>query len=408
MAVYTYTKQIPIGEEYDVIVAGAGPSGVAAAIASARTGAKTLLLERSGAPGGMWTGGLVNPLFDGENKTGIMREILTELKEQNAFGGFWNITYNFETLKGILDEKLAVSGVTVLYDTTLTDVRKEGNRVTGIVAQEKGGEVLYPCKVAVDCTGDAYLTYLSGGAYDVGGKNGECQSMTLMFYVGGVTFMQQGANDLSKMIDEAVEKYGLNYRLPFRQPYVIRIPNTDTAVVQLTHMYGVNPLSTREISQAYAEGRKQAREVFHVMKTYIPEFKDMELLLTAPMLGIRESRRIVGEYTLTVEDLVEGRKPKDSLCICTFNIDVHQANSVEQKNRGVQPYGIPYRSLIPKGLEGLLVAGKTISGSHEAMASYRVTGNCVAMGEGAGKAAALAALTCRSVRDVDINEIIPR
>ena len=402
-------KELQIGEVFDVIVVGAGPSGVAAATASARSGAKTLLVEKNGFPGGMWTAGLVNPLFDGENKKGIMKEILDKLREKHAWGGFWNISFQYETMKGILDDMLTDSGVTTLYETTVSDVLTENGVITGVVTENRQGSVLYQAARFVDCTGDADIACRAGVKCFLGDdENHACQSMTVMFTIGNVTYLQERADELRILIETAVEKYGLSYRLPFDKPYVILIPETNTAVVQLTHVYNVDPLDPFATSRAATEGRRQAREVFAVMKNYIPEFKDAVLLSTAPMLGVRESRRIDGEYCISTEDCINGVHPEDTIAECTFNIDIHASNSDKQVNIHTQPYGIPYRALIPKGVKNLLVAGKAISGSHEAMASYRVTGNCVAMGEAAGRAAVLSKMQNIDVRAVKITDILPK
>ena len=395
-----------VKDGYDVIVAGGGPSGSAAAIAAARAGAKTLLIEKNICLGGMWTAGLVNPLFDHSNKVGIMQEIYTRLVENNAWGGFWGISFQYERMKWLLDEMTTAAGVTVLFDTVVTGVKTDNDAVVGLFTHSKEGLCYYPAKIVIDCTGDADVTALSGAEIKIGReKDGGCQAATLMFLIGNVRFVQKDAKELCKLITEAVETHGLDYKIPFNHPFVINVPGTDTAVVQLTHMRGYNTLSGTDFSAAVTEGRRQAMQTFEIMKNYVPQFKDITLLQTAAMLGVRESRRIVGEYTLQLEDLVQGKKFSDSICICAFGIDIHEPDSDVQTNLHSQPYGIPYRCLIPKGVKNLLVAGRTISGTHEAMASYRVTGDCVAMGEAAGCAAYEAIAQNKDVREVSINEI---
>lgn len=407
MGKITFAKEYDIAEAFDVIVCGAGPSGVAAAVKSARKGAKTLLIEKTYCAGGMWTGGLVTPLFDGANKDGIMKEIIDNLRERKAYGGFWDKSFQFETLKTLLDELLTESGVTVLFDTLVTGVRTESGKILGVFAENRGGSYYYPAKVFIDCTGDAIIAYQAGVKCFIGDdKTQSVQSATLMFTIGHVNYLQQTSKDLSDLIEKAIADNDLPYQLPFDKPYVIQIPNTDMAVVQLTHIYGIDPMDGFCTSLAVIEGRRQANEVFRVMKDYIPEFKDIVLLETAPFLGIRESRRIDGEYCITVNDCINGTRPEDTVAVCTFNMDIHESSSDKQTNIRTKAYGIPYRAMLPKGIQNLLVAGKTISGSHEAMASYRVTGNCVAMGEAAGSAAAESVIRSISLRELTIEEIM--
>jgi len=397
MKYITETLRTPVGEAFDVVVAGAGPAGCCAAIAAARAGAKTLLVEQAECFGGMWTTGLVNPVFDYANKSGILIEILDRLKGRCGFGGFIRSCYQIEDMKQLLDELLTESGAALLTGTTVSAVLKDGNTVTGLVVENKGGRIAYPAKAIIDCTGDGDVCARAGAATAMGGEDElDIQAMTLMFLLDRIRFDQQGWYDLCQLIEQAAEKNGSDYKLPYRRPYIIQAPGNEQAVVQLTHMRNKNPLDGFDHTAAMIEGRKQAHDVYLFMKENIPQFKDISLGQTAAMLGVRESRRLVGEYVLPIEDCLAGKIPADSVTVATFNVDIHNNKNQEQSHFDVMPYGIPYRCLVPKEVDGLLAAGRCISGTHESEASYRVTGNCAAMGQAAGAAAALSAkLGCR-------------
>lgn len=403
----TETNEIPILGEYDVIVAGGGPAGVGAAYAAGKAGAKTLLVEQMNFLGGMWTGGLVNPLFDYKNKNGLLKGIVEELKAQNYWGGFWDICFAYEPMKSLLDRRMREAGVKVLCGTgVVKPVVSDGN-VTGIITENKSGRNAFLGKVVIDCTGDADVACRAGVKCQIGRpEDGAVQGMTLMFMIGNVDYFQHKGTDLFRLVEKAKEEHGVEFTLPHARPYIIRIPNSRTAVVQLTHVRGYNPVDAFDLTEVNRLGREQAAAVVDFMKKYIPELRDIELLQTAPLLGVRESRRIEGEYTLTEEDLTEGRRFPDGIAEVTFNIDIHSPDNSSQKCAAVQPYLIPYRCLIPKGIGGLLVAGRCISGTHVAMSSYRVTGNCIAMGEAAGYAAYEAVKQQKDVRAVAVEEIL--
>ena len=358
-------------QNYDVIVVGAGPAGIGAAIGAARAGADTLLVEQYGFAGGMWTAGLVNPVFDHANKSGVLADIICRLQEEGAWGGFIDSCFQYEPMKWILDEMLAESGVTPLYHTVFSEPLLDGNRVTGVYVENKDGRTLYRAKWVIDCTGDADVAFRAGVPCVAGRpEDGKCQAMTLMFLLGNIEFMQGDCNELYALLREALEKNPCGYTIPFTRPYIIQIPGARQAVVQLTHIRGKNVLSAEELTQAEIEGRRQVRDTVRLMRKH-PVFKDVELL-----------------YSLTAEDCAAGRQFEDGVTVATFGIDIHNPDNDDQTCLPTRPYAIPMRCMIPVNREGLLVSGRCISGDFAAQASYRVTGNCIAMGEAAGKYAA--------------------
>lgn len=381
--------ETPVKGTYDVIVVGGGPAGCAAAISASRAGASTLLVERFNCLGGMWTSGFVNPLFDQENKDGLMREIVDELKARGQWGGFRNISFHYEYMKSILEHKCLEAGVTLLYDTRFVRSLKEASTVCGIVCENIGGRCAYRGKIVIDCTGDANVAADAGVNFQMGrAEDGMCQAMTLMFLVGNIPSQYLNAEGLNlfEKLDRVYRKLGKP--IPFQAPVLIPVPNSRFGVVQFTHMYGYDALQAEELTLAAIEGREQMLEAMEGLRRFDDEFAELEIIESAPLLGVRESRRIEGEYTLMLDDVMKGAQFPDAVTSVTFNIDIHHPGDSAQSCIDVSEYQIPFRCLVPKGIDGLLVAGRCISGTHEAAASYRVTGNCCPMGEAAGRAAA--------------------
>lgn len=396
MKILTETLSTPVAGTYDVIVVGAGPAGVGAALGAARQGAKTLLIDRFNCLGGAWTMGYMNPLFDAENKEGIVRELIRELDARGAWGGFRQMSFHYEYMKRILDEKMEEAGVEVLLSTVFSRTLTEGKTVTGVVAENIDGRRAYLARTVIDCTGDGLVAASAGCPFAIGDDEGRiegCQAMTLMFLVGNVPEKYATAFDglmLGPLLDRLYQQAG--GVSPFRYPYLIPVPNTHFAVVQFTHMYAYDPTSARDVAAANAEGRRQMLEAYELLRDGCAEFRDLDLISSAPVLGIRESRRIIGEYVITERDLYGGQGDvPDPACTVAFNVDIHNREGNAQVLHEVVPYRIPLRAMIPRGYRGIMVAGRCISGTHEAMASYRVTADCCQMGESAGIFAARAA-----------------
>jgi len=404
-------RETPIIAEVDVLVVGGGPAGVGAALAAARNGAKTMLIERWGFLGGMWTAGLVNPLFDYKNKGGIIAELVSRLKARGAWKShrFLN-TFDPETMKFILDQMMEESGVTVLFYTLAVDVIVKDNQIKGVIIENKSGRQAILAKIVIDCTGDGDIAAKAGAPYEKGRReDGLMQPMTLMFRLSNVTFHQEKWDQLYELMKEAVKR-GVKY--PWRTPsaWIIHLPNKGDAVVQLTHIFKVDGTDAWDLTKAVIEGRKIVMDTVKLFKN-IPELESVALIDSAVSIGIRETRRIIGEYVLTLEDMIKGRKFDDGVLTCTFGIDIHEPDPknvpplpedlVSQKYPTIKPYQIPYRCLVPLKIDNLLVAGRCISGSHEAHASYRVTGDCIAMGQAAGTAAALCVKNGVTPRELD-------
>ena len=398
--------QTKVYGHYDVVIVGSGPAGCITALSCARGGLKTLIIERFNCLGGAWTTGFMNPLFDWENKDGILKELIEELDAKGQWGGFWDSSFNYEYMKHLLDEKLAGAGVEILFNTYFTGVVKEDKKVKGVIAENRDGRYAYMAKYVVDCTGDGNVAAAAGCDFELGdnGDYKKCQAMTLMFLVGNIPPKYKDGAMIGRQLEAVYEKTGKD--IPFTVPYLIPVPNSSFGVVQFTHMYGRNPLSEKEITKATMDGRSQMIDAFEALKKYDDDFKDLDLIASSAVLGIRESRRICGEYTISDEDIIKGAEFDDGVAQACFNVDIHTQENKGQHCFRVKPYQIPLRAMIPKGYDGLLVAGRCISGTQTAMASYRVTGNCAKMGDSLGRILAYAVKNDVDVRKVPVKQAL--
>lgn len=413
------TLETPVIDEYDVIVVGGGPAGVGAALGAARQGAKTLLIEQYAFLGGMWTAGMVIPIWDWENKGGIMQEIVDGLMEEKhtAYSGPL-LGFDIEAMKLLLDQMMLNSNVTLLFHTWFSAPIMQNNTICGVIVENKSGRQAYGAKCVIDCTGDGDVAARAGAPFKVGReKDGATQPMSLMFKMGEMDYVQAmdysagplKTTDLFFHMEHAAQAAGLNnYAFNFDRPYILSLPTPHQGIAEMTHVRNKSGINAQELSEAEVEGRALVHEAMDYFTKYMPQFRHAILEQTAPCIGVRETRRIMGEYELTLDDILEGRMHEDGICTCAFSIDIHQPDGLSQEGYEyhTKPYHIPYRSLVPLKVEKLLVAGRCISGSYEAHASYRVTGDCVAMGQAAGIAAAIAVKNTIPPRNIDTRDLI--
>ena len=401
------TLKTPVFGEYDVVVAGAGPAGVCAAIAAARNGAKTLLIERYGFLGGRWSAGFIIPLFDFENKHYIVTEIVDELTARGGWGGYYDIAFDFEIMKKLLDDMVTQSGAQILFHTFLAGAYCEGEDVKGVFIQNKSGRSLVKAKVVIDCTGDGDIAASAGVPFTMGRESDNlCQPVTCMFMLGNIEYMQPHYYSIRDAVIEASKACGIPFEFSYKRPFVLQLPNCKRCVVMWNHVRKKPPTDAVAFSEAELESRKEIHRIFDYIKKNVPMFKDVELIAIAPQTGVRESRHIHGLYTLETDECVHGAQFEDGICDVAFSMDLHLPDKDEQENIHLEaPYQIPYRCLVPVNRNGLLVAGRCISGTYETNGSYRVTGDCMATGQAAGAAAALAVKQNVNVRDVDIHQL---
>ena len=440
-------KDIEVKYNADVLIIGGGPAGVCAAISAARFGASTVLVEEGGFCGGMATRGLVGPFmtcYDAEGKEMIIRGLFEEIVDRMVASGFaihpaevmggtaftsWikvghdHVTpFEAEGLKLILDEMLMEAGVKVLYHTTFLQPIMDEKKITGAVVASKSGIQGISAKVVVDATGDGDVAYRCGAEYEMGNEElGLMQPATMFFRISNVDTDKVEA-DIQANLHNFYRKEGVNYRsfhwrvtearengdwsMDRVSIGLFRMPKKDEWCVNTSRIMNVDSTDSESLTKAEILGRKQVDEILNFLRKYVPGCEDARLKSTASYIGIRESRHIKGEYRLTAEDLLSAKVPEDSILIAANSVDVHgrfgpKSNEYTPINGSY--YGVPYRSLIPLGIDGLLLAGRCISADSTAAGAIRVMPPCMAMGQAAGTAAAMAAKQNIPVRDVEIS-----
>lgn len=386
---------------YDVVVAGGGPAGTAAAIASARLGAETLLVERYGFLGGMGTAALVNPFmkyYAGGKQLvkGIFQEITERLKDAGAFGGAGH-PYSFdpEELKYTLNEMASESGVMLQFHTLVCDAAADDGEITALIAESKSGRQVLKAGIYIDCTGDGDIAARSGAQFEQGrSSDGQCQPASMLFIMGGV-----------KVQENAVEfPVPGEHRLPQGRVLFFKMPREGEVLVNMTRVVNLDATDVNDLTMAELEARRQVREIVVYLRQNVKGFEKSYLVQTGCQVGIRESRRIMGEYVLTADDVLRCAKFSDAIARCSYMIDIHNPVGQGTVIKRLPPgewYDIPYRCLLPKGFKNLLVAGRCISSTHEAHSSLRIQPTCYALGQAAGTAAALAARKGIVPRDLD-------
>lgn len=426
-------RTLPVAYDVDVLVVGAGPAGVCAAIAAARAGAKTMLVEAGPAFGGMWTLGMqthATCLHDGQKVIvgGIAREIVDRLHALGAAEDpaekivrspkSYALAFDPEYMKCVLDDLVTGAGVLPLLHTLCVHAWGEGNRVIGIVTESKSGRRAIRAGVTIDCTGDADVAF-SALAPTLKGREDDlkCQPVTVTFILADVDLdkMKQWAEanpaERERVDREAHERGELS--TPMRVP--LGAPQLYPGVTyhNVTRVLNVDITRAEDLTRAEIEGRRQVMEIVRYYRRHIPGFEKCRLQAIAPSLGMRESRRIVGEYTLTAEDVLSARHFPDGIARQNYYIDVHNPDGagLEGKSSTTQRppigsyYEVPYRCLVPAQREQLLVAGRCLSADRQALGSARVTVCCAQMGQAAGTAAAWAVRRGVIARKIDGAEL---
>jgi hypothetical protein len=394
----------PVAGHFDLVVAGAGPAGVSAAITAGRLGVRVLLVEQSHAVGGIatiglmshWTGAAEGPLYE---------EILkrsTQPETEECYPS--PKTINPDKLKLVLLEMLNEAKVILLLYTTVAAPLMDGDRVVGIVTESKSGRQAWRAKVVIDASGDGDVAARAGAEF-VKGREGDSrmQPVTLMFKIGGVdygravfpgSFETNTEIPLGKIQD--LGHQALAHPAGHVLLYRSSLPGIVT--VNMTNQIDIDGTKAEDLTRAEIACRHQIRDIVAFLRSTVPGYERCYVVSTASLLGVRETRHFRGAYMLTAEDIVEGRVFEDWIATrCSFNFDIHNVEGAGLDRHGAQKhfvskgkYTIPYRSLLPLAVEGLILAGRSISGTHKAHSSYRVMPICVNMGQGAGAAAVVA------------------
>jgi glycine/D-amino acid oxidase-like deaminating enzyme len=389
----------------DVLVVGAGSAGSTAAIAAARTGASTLLVDRFGFLGGTSTAVLdtfyafyTPGTSPRKVVSGIPDEVVGRLVERgmaferpNTYGAGTGITYDPETLKRVWDELVDDAGASTLLHAFVFAVTVDGGRVVEVQAAAKGGVRRIRPRVVVDASGDADVCALAGAPFEAPGD--DVQSLSTVFRLANVDVPRAEAvpkQELWALMREARDSG--RYALTRVEGSVHRTPHEGVMMALMTRVRKVDATDADQLSAAEREGRRQAGEYFRFLREHVPGYERAVLLSTSPAIGVRESRRIVGEHVLTAEEILSAAQFDDQIARCGAPIEEHHAGDDTRwvyLEEGAT-YGVPYRSLQPQELDNVLVAGRCFSATHEAHASARSMATCMAMGQAAGTAAALA------------------
>ena len=402
-------------KRYDLAVIGGGFAGVAAALAAVRAGASVLLVEKSNCLGGAAVNCLVNPFMrywtemDGARvdlSAGIFREIRDRMEARHAME---QKSFLEEELKYVLNEMMSEAGVDLLFHAYIFKAHCQGDRVERVSVATRSGEMEIEADYFVDATGDAQLAYLAGCPTVLGRASDHlCQPMTLCFRLGNVDVDAFYAS--RERLKQAHAKSLAAGELinPREDILVFKMPIPNVLHFNTTRVVKKDPTDPEAFTEAEVIARKQVYEIYDFMKAHADGLEHSFLMMTAAEIGVRESRMIVGEYVLTEADCRACVRFEDAIAACNYDIDIHNPEGTGTSHylfpAGAY-YTIPYRSLIPKSVSNMLVAGRCISSDHGAQASYRIMPVVCCIGEAAGTAIGLAAAQACAVRDVNVGKL---
>lgn len=412
-----YSKPMRDGAHSDVLVIGSGSSGATAAITAAREGASVMLVERYGFMGGISTQvldtfyGFYTPGTQAKKVVGGVPDLIVDelmrrkmaLLRPNTYGAGQGITYDPETLKVVWEQLAQAAGVTILYHTFVVDAICDAERLTGVVAVNKGGFVKLTADVIIDASGDADVAAAAGVPFE-GAKDGPVQSLTTTFRLINVDMARAKAvkrDQLHALMAEAIDA---GYALPRKEGSIHITPLEGVMATNMTRVGDIDGTDAEQLTRAEISGRAQALEYTRFLIDKVPGYERAELASFSTQIGVRESRRIMGDYRLTRDDVLTARKFDDAIAQCGAPIEDHHAGSDTdwQYLPDGETYDIPYRCLLPQTVEGLLVVGRCLSADHNAHASVRSMGQCMAMGQAAAVAAVMSVRTGKTPRQIAI------
>jgi hypothetical protein len=413
-----------MNDHYDVVVVGSGSAGSSAAITAARTGARTLLVDRLGFMGGtstavldtfyaFYTPGAAPRRVVGGIGWEVVERLTTDgvaFERPNTYGAGTGVTYDQEALKLVWERLAETAAVDLLLHTWATGVTVRDGRTTAIRIWNKGGERTIGAGAIVDASGDADICAMAGVGYDDARNTERIQSLSTLFRLANVDIERAAtvakAELWALMRDAAATG---THRLPRLEGSWHRTPSPGVVMVHMTRIPNVDATDPIALTRAEVEGRRQVAEYHRFLRDRVPGFERSVVVGTSPSIGVRESRRVHGDYRLTRDDVLSARRSDDEIALCGAPIEDHGpgGDTDWQYVADAGVYGIPYRTLLPAGVEGLLVAGRCFSATHDAHASARSMATCMAMGQAAGTAAALAVgagTTPRGLGAADLRE----
>jgi hypothetical protein len=437
MTINLPAREVPLYKETDVLVAGGGPAGIGAAVAAARRGARVALLEKRGFLGGNITACYVETCNHFMQKLSFKTSgIWAELEEQYRarFGNSGDIRpgaphrFSSEHLKIFLDGFVSGAGVEISLHSFINELVMENGHISHVVIQTKQGPLAVSARQVIDCTGDGDLAFAAGVPFDQGrDRDHRCQPGTLNFRIGGL--------DAAGLTSDGIDRFkeiGGRFRKDYRSGQTgLSCKRQDipggriTAAGQLSYInypcaYGIDPTSIADLTRGEMECRRYILEICDYMKSHFEGFENSELVSIAPEIGFRDSRRIRGEYRLSIDDLLSGRHFEDAIALFPQFYDMlspdANMNEGSPHDAGYKGYicsfpqdglnfEIPYRCLLPLGIDNLLVAGRCISADHVAESGIRAITACMYTGQAAGTAASLALRQGRPLRTLDVKEL---
>jgi len=398
---YAFQHDVPVYAAADMIVAGGGPAGTAAAISAARCGKRVILLEKSGQLGGMGTLGNVSVFMPIGNVTGIYRELIAEMLAEylpDQHDTSIAPQYSPFLLRHYLNEKMRKEGVDVMFHTDVAGVMQQWGRLQAVVANTREGLRAFEGSQFIDCTGDARVAIDAGVPYMSGRESdGLTQPMTLMF------MMQDTGKPVKRLLPEGCCTYNSVEELPQGRRLYWQKQKDGPLLVNMSRVKG-NGARIADVNAAEIESLRQVLSIVDYLQRN--GFETYALSHVAGQVGVRETNQIRGLYTLTEEDIVGGRRFDDVVAQTNYEIDIHSPDGQKTTDeRKVDGYDIPYRCMLPEAVSNLLVAGRSISATHVAMSSMRVQATCCALGQAAGIAASLAIDSDCACKDVPIGEL---